>query len=1179
MQSRASRTLCALALLGAVVGSWGVRAEEIRDYYAEPGLNPFKEELHDLNEAIDPFSGILQHRYTDILVPGNGGLNIQVNRVYTNRQDSVGLGTRSVAGAGWTMHFGRIVVPSAHRDKICTQQSYDGTTLDNPSIEYPDGRRELLVLRDLQGETLITKSNWKADCQGVASGMRVTAPNGVTHYMDVAEYAADTQGVAQFSWYTSRIEDLDGNWISLSYGTATDGSKYIRRIDASDGRVVTYEYRDADGPGIRLWRVTANGQTFEYRYALVTAFPGSHYQLVEVVRPDQLSWRYSYYSQLPATQGGSYSMKSVTYPHGGKVEYSYQQVRFDIKSTEETTVVASKKTSGPDIRPGTWTYEFLPSSEMGVWDRTIVRSPVARIEYDHQGYVTGGTLLWPVGLLGQKRVYLLEGTDPLETITNVWDKRQISAENYWHGRDTGRLDHATYAPVLVQSQHWRDGAAVSIWYRNYDRFGNPQLIEEECILEGCDNRVIERSYLNDESSWMIGLPTEETIQGIGTISRSYYPNGRLASLERYGVTTHYTYHPTGDLETETNARGYTTSYSDYYRGIPREESREVGPGRVISISCEVNDTGTVASRTNGRGHTTAFGYDGLNRLTEIHYPIHDDVVIAYGLGERRLSRGSYEEVTHLDGVGNTLRLERRDLDTGDSIEILWEFDELGRETFASYPNSTLGTQTVYDALDRPIRITHGDGSFRVIEYGQFHSSGMAYLADKRITDERGHVTLTLDQYYGSYDKAVGLTNVLTEHNMTSIERDAAGRVLAIAQSRFDTSSGRIDSAQVRRYGYDSRGFLVSVDNPETGLTRFGRDETGNKTSIQVGDSPLTRYFYDGVDRVYRVDYPGDTPDVESQYDANHNLTRITKGATEWVYEYDANDNLMQEQLTFTGEAFGSFTLAYGYDGRDELSRVVYPNGISVDYSPDALGRPTAAGPYAPSVTYHANGAMARLAYANGTLTRFELNDRQWIETLESGLAGPGDILDLLYEYDAAGNVISVDDAVTPENSVSLYYDGINRLVGADGPWGEGDILYSSQGDVRQKILGIGSADYRYGSASGGSRLSSIAGSSPFGYPWLTYVGYDSYGNQLNNLDAQFRYSHASNLIAAGADLERGIDIAYDYDGHNHRVVERITDTNQTVSVSTRDGRLFFERDGGELRRSGLRLPRRLSGRP
>jgi hypothetical protein len=44
-----------------------VSAEEIRDYYAEPGLNPFEDTASQhFNEHVAPFSGTLQLKYVDL---------------------------------------------------------------------------------------------------------------------------------------------------------------------------------------------------------------------------------------------------------------------------------------------------------------------------------------------------------------------------------------------------------------------------------------------------------------------------------------------------------------------------------------------------------------------------------------------------------------------------------------------------------------------------------------------------------------------------------------------------------------------------------------------------------------------------------------------------------------------------------------------------------------------------------------------------------------------------------------------------------------------------------------------------------------------------------------------------------------------------------------------------------
>lgn len=136
-------------------------SEGMRDYYSEPGLHPFKEtQGQDQTENIDPFSGTLQLQYTDIRVPGNGGLDIVIHRSYTNPQKTPGY--YNMFGIGWQIGYGRIVVPAEYVGGICSVTNY-GTSENNPSVEHPDGARELLVYNDINNNGgdggLITKSN------------------------------------------------------------------------------------------------------------------------------------------------------------------------------------------------------------------------------------------------------------------------------------------------------------------------------------------------------------------------------------------------------------------------------------------------------------------------------------------------------------------------------------------------------------------------------------------------------------------------------------------------------------------------------------------------------------------------------------------------------------------------------------------------------------------------------------------------------------------------------------------------------------------------------------------------------------------------------------------------------------------------------------------------------------
>src|SRR5690606_10323136 len=118
------------------------------------------------------------------------------------------------------------------------------------------------------------------------------------------------------------------------------------------------------------------------------------------------------------------------------------------------------------------------------------------------------------------------------------------------------------------------------------------------------------TYFNDPVKWIIGLPQNETYREVGgstvgEVERTYDANGQLRREVKLGIETRYTYTSEGDLETVEDARGNLRRYSNYKRGIAQLERLPES----VTISRGVNDTGTVRSETNGRGFTTSFQYD------------------------------------------------------------------------------------------------------------------------------------------------------------------------------------------------------------------------------------------------------------------------------------------------------------------------------------------------------------------------------------------------------------------------------------------------------------------------------------------------------------------------------------------------------------------------------------------
>jgi hypothetical protein len=331
------------------------------DFYAEPGLNPFRDPVHaNVNEVIDPFSGSLILNHVDTFIPGNGGLDIKIQRVYNSNNAYLSrrtptnggpypteLAPRTATGVGWTMHFGR-VIRSGTLYGICstTTGSTTDDTLDNPVLELPDGSQQILLANATSFNALwITKEQWVAYCVGNGTGLLVISPDGTKYTMDYKKSGGTYYGDVNNAWYTTRIEDRNGNSLNIAYNNTAQSigiDPIFSSITSSDGRSVGFNYSNTSNPlQVLLTSITANDQTWYYSYTPATyPYNGEHYQLTSVTRPDGLVWRYSYHS-LAVTQPGDRLLQSVTYPYGATTSYAYGYMCFNA-----TAVYSYQCTSG-----------------------------------------------------------------------------------------------------------------------------------------------------------------------------------------------------------------------------------------------------------------------------------------------------------------------------------------------------------------------------------------------------------------------------------------------------------------------------------------------------------------------------------------------------------------------------------------------------------------------------------------------------------------------------------------------------------------------------------------------------------------------------------------------------------------------------------------------------------------
>lgn len=1115
------------------------------DFYAEPGLNPFRDQVSaNVTENIDPFSGTLTLTYTDLVVPGNGGLDIKIkrtynsNNIYHSRKTPLNIAPslstllpRTPTGLGWTLHFGRVLkTGDAVAPNICDTNGTNPNddTLDNPILELPDGRQQILFVNATSFNALfITKEQWVAYCLPDNVGLLVISPEGMKYRMNLMRSGGFTYGSTanvDYAWYPTRIEDRNGNFLTITYAALSAGKEApVSRITASDGRVVDFTYTGNTPTTVLLNSITANGQTWQYQYTPLAGYAGGYQLLTRVVRPDGSTWNYEYWNKSAGLAGDN-ALNTVTYPYGGTVTYDYGYVCFmgttcnSVNDTFNSLVIASKVNGGRDVAAGTWTYSYAPSATEDV---TTVTFPGGRYEYRHFGsrmFIGGSTIpgstLWRMGLLKEKRTF--NGTALAQTETYTWAaSSRISNEQYvrppYDGSDDDHpryADLAVFVPVLQRKDIVRDGATYTTTYSNFDASFNPRTIGET----GQATRTTNLTYFpRNTNQNIVRLVEDETLAGFGNeraVFRTFDARGNPTQVTRHGVTENYSYFATGDLASRTNARGFVWSYSNYLRGIPRNEQHPEG----VTVNRVVNNTGTIASETNGRGLTTSFTYDGLNRITSITRPVGTPISVAWASTSRTVTRGTYTQRTDFDGFGRPSFV-----DTAGVTKNV-NYDALGHKSFESYFSSTTGDSFTTDVLGRVTAISHPDGT----------SQGYSYAANRvTVRNERNFLTTYTHRSFGDPDNATDKVLMridAPEGVVTTFNRDISGLPTSINQggvTRTNTYSG-------------INLFLMSETNPETGTTNYGRDQVGNMTSRQVGTSPATGYAYDGLNRLTAINFPGTTPDVAMGYDANNNLTVVDNGIARRTLSYDNNDNLTSEVL-----AVGvlSFTAAYAYTALDYLSSITYPSLRQVSYSPNVLGRPTTVLPFINSVSHHPNGVPAGLTYANGQVATFGLNNRQWISSIAAQRAGVAFAADLSYGYDGAGNVTSITNALDTSDSKSMAYDGLDRLVTA----GVAALTYDPIGNITSFRTSAGDLTYAYDGAL--NRLTGISGRRSYSF------SYDTYGNISGNGQQSFAYDDAGNLRNVGSIA------AYDYDGKNMRV------RTQTGGRTTH---LFYSQNGNLL---------------
>ncbi len=305
-----------------------------------------------------------------------------------------------------------------------------------------------------------------------------------------------------------------------------------------------------------------------------------------------------------------------------------------------------------------------------------------------------------------------------------------------------------------------------------------------------------------------------------------------------------------------------------------------------------------------------------------------------------------------------------------------------------------------------------------------------------------------------------------EGNSTSYEYDALNRLKSVMQPGGGVTSYSYGTngnpsvvtdpeGRATTYEYDDLGRVVSTISPDTGTVTYVYDERGNLIQKTDARGITVDYTYDPLSRLKAIHYPHPDQDITYDYDTGANgkghLTGMTDPSGSTAFGYDARGRLAEKTTTVNGH---NFTLTRAYTPGNRLFAITYPAGRTVSCSIKGSGKIEGV-----STSYNGSGTtlLDNLCYLPfGPPAGMDMGDSSvsniFDEMYRMTTSNPGSDTERLYNYDANGNITSINSTSRPWKNQTFTYDALNRLVGAEGPYGTIGYTYDNVGNRAAEIM-------------------------------------------------------------------------------------------------------------------------------
>ena len=531
-----------------------------------------------------------------------------------------------------------------------------------------------------------------------------------------------------------------------------------------------------------------------------------------------------------------------------------------------------------------------------------------------------------------------------------------------------------------------------------------------CLPVTVANSLGDKSQATYDSRW--GTPTTITDINGNVMSYEYDEMGRVSKIRgpldpQYSIRHHYWF-TEGDFAT-LDCVAKTEHYDCQHPDNPMVVSTRCDAlGRVVQTKKEMEIDGVEMLQISG--HVT---YDAIGRPDSVFYPMTEA------------------------------------LDLSDPYQ--WS---------TYYPNIDSQPPTVYayDVLDRKVSVTLPDGATTRMDYSIANLDGK-YVFLTRTIDANGVFNETYADYRGLTLKSIADAPYIAA--TTNFVYNTLGELVSVTDP----------CDAITTYTYDMLGRCVSRNHPDAGTDNYVFDLAGNLTQEQKADGQSISYSYQ-FGRLTDVAFSANPEnDIHYRYgslgDGVNGAGHVVKMEDESGYarySYDAMGNVTENCRTFVLPAEDNaytFIMNTEYDTWGRTLSITYPDKERVSYAYDFGGNLKSVSSakngndksLVDSIRYDKFGDRTAVYFGNGTTQQYSYNPTsRRLGNLQGRTATNALMQDIIYEYDAVGNVTKTDNAAAAIGalggpySCSYTYDHLNRLTATNCQ--QGNVGYTEQRTYR-----------------------------------------------------------------------------------------------------------------------------------